>query len=139
VFEFHGWATIRDRASWKNDEEALFTNDPAEQTLSALRKLMQEFEGVSNHVTDLRPANGEWHLWIAGFHNHRDPQVTAFYEAVAALAPGSYGLLYVHDDEADGERELWIPWVMKRGQVSREHDPFLSPRIPTTEDYWAHG
>lgn len=136
MFEFHGWATIRDLASWKDDEEALFTADPSEQTLSDLRNLMGDFESVRNQVIDLRPANGEWHLWIAGFHNHRANRVTAFFEAVAALAPGSYGLLYVQDDEAGDDGNVWIPWVMKRGRVTREKDAFLSPRTPTTEDEW---
>ena len=134
VFEFHGWATITDRASWKSNEQAMFAEDPDPETLEKVRALTSTFDGVSNHVTDLRAANGKWHLWIAGFHNHRDQRVVEFFEAVARTAPGSYGVLYVHDDDADAD--TWIPWVMKRGQIRAEADTFFSPHIPTVEDEW---
>jgi hypothetical protein len=137
MFEFHGWATIRDRGSWESDEQAMFVDDPDPETVGKIRTLMGAFDGVSNHVTDLRQANGEWHLWIAGSHNHCDQRVVEFFGAVARSALGSYGVLYVYDDEAGSNANSWVPWVMKRGQVRAEQDTFLSPHIGTVEDEWA--
>jgi hypothetical protein len=135
MFEFHGWATIHDRASWETEEQGLFANDPDEQTIRAVRNLMCVFDGTANHVTDLRGVNGDWHLWIAGYHNHADSRVLDFYRATAEVAPGSYGVLYVHDDEVPGpDGNRWTAWVMKRGGITREDDTFLSPHIGVVED-----
>jgi Immunity protein 7 len=75
------------------------------------------------------------HLWVAGDHNHHTPDVLTFYEVVAATAPGSYGVLYTHDDE-DGTN-AWTRWVMRRGAVHPETDNSLSPHIGLVEDPWS--
>jgi hypothetical protein len=56
---------------------------------------------------------------------------------VAEKGPGSYGPLYVLDDE-DRNRgknygnEFRI-WMLKRGKVYEKADPFLSPFVPECE------
>ena len=57
---------------------------------------------------------------------------------VAQELPESYGLLYVHDDEADGQANEFRTWRLARGELREMDDPFLSPCIPTPEDRW-HG
>jgi hypothetical protein len=128
MFEFHGWATLRDSAGTED-----LHDDPSAATIAAVRELVAQ-AGGHNRVADLRGANGDWHLWIAGFHNHRQPAITDLFEQVAALAPGSYGLLHIHDDEDPGKDNDWIVWVMRRGRVTQEPDRFLSPHIGAVED-----
>jgi hypothetical protein len=87
--------------------------------------------GVDNETADLRVANGEHHLWLAGCHNHLDPRVVRLYRDIAAAAPGSYGILYTLDDETSGD---WERWVMRRGGVHRRADHELSPHVGQVED-----
>ncbi|MBE2316680.1 hypothetical protein DVA67_011900 [Solirubrobacter sp. CPCC 204708] len=139
MFEYHGWATILDSTG-----EQEFDEDPSRTTLNAVRNAMAN-SGLGNRVAlDVR--NGLWFLAIHGFNNHRNPAVVELFEAVARIAPGSYGILFTHDDEAGlrnfvagpyeaGEHENW--WycrVMKRGRVERHADALLSPHVPTVED-----
>lgn len=130
MFEYHGWATIRDSAGCEDEAE----EDPAKATIASLQQSIRTFDGWSNLTVDLRVANGAWHIWIAGFHNHRQNDVITFFESVARTAPGSFGVLYVLDDEADEDSNQWICWVMSRGSVRREVDRYLSPHIGVVED-----
>lgn len=47
---------------------------------------------------------------------------------------GSYGLLYVHDDEAKINSDVFVVYKLARGKVERTVDTLLSPFIPTVED-----
>ena len=87
--------------------------------------------GVANETLDLRSANGSVHIWLAGSHNHRDEAVTDLFRSIAKAAPGSYGVMYVLDDDVS---YTWERLVMRRGTVSREVDTSLSPHIGVVED-----
>lgn len=124
VYEWHGWATLR-------RTPAVDYDDLDQETLSAVRALLAESGSLINETADLRGANGEWHVWLAGCHNHRTPAIERLFRSIARAAPGSYGILYTFDDEAsDG----WDRWVMRRGSVSRAEDKDLSPHVGTVED-----
>ena len=83
---------------------------------------------------DARLANGDLHLWVAGFRNHRDDVVFEILNRVASIAPGSYGILHVHDDEDTSDPNAWARWVLVRGRVRRELETALSPHIGAVED-----
>jgi hypothetical protein len=87
--------------------------------------------GVANETLDLRSANGSVHVWLAGSHNHQDETVTGLFRSIAEAAPGSYGVMYVLDDDVS---YTWERVVMRRGAVSREVDTSLSPHIGVVED-----
>jgi hypothetical protein len=57
---------------------------------------------------------------------------------VAENLPGSYGLLYVHDDEDIQDEEdnsnTFVVWKITRGKLTQEKDNYLSPCIPVIED-----
>jgi len=129
VIEWHGWATVRVTPENRDTED-----DEEEEVLQEVRRIVAEASGNTNEVLDLRDVNYTRQLWFAGSHNHVATVVPVF-EAIAAAAPGSYGLLYIHDDElpAPANNE-WQVWVMKRGEVHQVPDPFLSPYRPTVED-----
>jgi hypothetical protein len=129
MFEWHGWASIVGSPSIDDGPEAEHLDAEAKQ---AIRELIDAHPARSNEVTDLRSANGELHLWLSGAHNHRvGDHPTALFAAIAAAAPGSYGVLYAIDFDRDN---IWERWVMRRGQVTREVDDSLSPHIPVVED-----
>jgi hypothetical protein len=101
------------------------------QCSQAVRALLAESGSVSNETADLRGANGEGHVWLAGCHNHRTPAIEELFRPIARATPGSYGILYTFDDEAsDG----WDRWVMRRGNVYRAQDEDLSPHVGVVED-----
>jgi len=125
VFEWHGWATLRKTAAVD------YFDDLDEEALAAVRALIARSASTFNETADLRVANGDWHVWLAGRHNHHDTAIVGLFRAIAHAVPGSYGILYTSDDEAwDG----WDRWVMRRGEVHLVRDEDLSPHVGLVED-----
>ena len=76
-------------------------------------------------------------LCLAGLANYRgileDDLINVFRE-IGEKAPGSYGLLYIADDEnVEFDNEFRVGKLV-RGKLEFVFDPFLSPRIPVIED-----
>ncbi|MHA3703126.1 Imm7 family immunity protein [Jatrophihabitans sp. YIM 134969] len=135
MFEWHGWATIRAGAA-SDDDDAV---DAAQRRAEAeVRAMVETFAGDRNEVFDLRNANGELHLWLAGNHNHRHEPAINFFRAVAVAvavavaAPGSYGVLHALDHNFI--TQPWQRWVMLRGRVTREVESALTPHLGRVED-----
>jgi hypothetical protein len=129
MFEFHGWATLRDRATTEDMED-----DPSPHTVGRVRALLTAAPSDFGGVADLRQSNGEWHVWLSGLRNHRQDWVADAFAQIAQIAPGSYGLLHVHDDEARGNEDTWTCWTMLRGGVDATAEERLSPHIGRVED-----
>ena len=129
MFEYHGWITLRSTAEAVDDEPPL-----------RLKEIQDLVNGLAGHgLTDLRQINGEHYIHLGGFTNHRGPQgaqVIGLFAKVGHLAPGSYGLLYVHDDEDPGYELEFRVFRLVRGTVTEHADQHLSPVIPALEDEW---
>jgi hypothetical protein len=128
VFEWHGWATIVASPGTEDDAAAEAHQRDAEARVA---RVIAGAAGAANETLDLRSANGSVHVWLAGSHNHRDEAVTGLFRSIAEAAPGSYGVMYVLDDDVSC---TWERLVMRRGTVSREADTSLSPHIGVAED-----
>lgn len=132
MFEYHGWITVRNSPGEEDDEGAL--PDSVRADVDAQLMELEDGTGLIHRQT----VNGAAQIHLGGFLNHRAGQGNALIETfnhIAALAPGSYGMLYVWDDEdPDGSRNEFQAFVMRRGQVTRQTDSFLSPCIPVIED-----
>jgi hypothetical protein len=81
--------------------------------------------------------NGSAQLHLGGLLNHRRGQGEEMLQAfrrIGEVAPGSYGLLYVHDDEdpAGRENEFQV-FMLRRGKISVDRDRYLSPCIPNID------
>jgi hypothetical protein len=126
MFEWHGWATIRTTPA-----VAEYQDLATDATVIAVTQLVDETEGVFDETVDLRWANGDLHLWLAGCHNRPPLELLSFYEAVAETAPGSYGVLYTLDHDTG---DIWSRYVMARGKVEHEDDESLSPHVGRVED-----
>jgi hypothetical protein len=61
-------------------------------------------------------------------------RVVGLFTEVARRAPGSYGVLHVHDDEDPAHPNSWSRFVIRRGVVRAEVDADLSPHISVVED-----
>ena len=128
MFEFHGWATV-----------SYDTHD----TDSSLQErcwenLLQHLQLLDSDLIQTQRHNGCDSLSISGQHNHRAEYVLDLFRWVASNAPGSYGLLYVRDDEdvhrLGDHSNVFRAWKLCRGSFSEMDDPFLSPCIPVVED-----
>lgn len=133
MFEYHGWVTLRDAPELDDPDRA--GDCLLNSTLSRVRRLI-DLDTVQNdlQVAELSQANAAWHLRLSGYRNHRQQPVIDLWHKVAETAPASYGLLYVQDDEDPQAGNEWVAWTMRRGTVTREKDPFLSPVVPVVED-----
>ncbi|MFF9373826.1 Imm7 family immunity protein [Streptomyces griseoluteus] len=127
MFEYHGWIRVRESAADANDD-------------ARLRRIVDKFklhiaQMDSPYLLDLRWMNGEPFVHLGGYSNHRSsPDVVELFEHVAVVAPGSYGLLHVRDDEDPGHENEVIVLRLVRGMVTQHTEALLSPCVPTVED-----
>ncbi|MFI0515528.1 Imm7 family immunity protein [Streptomyces sp. WSLK1-5] len=127
MFENHGWITVRETATDDDDESRL------RQIVDELRLHIAQMD--SPYLLDLRWMNGEPFIHLGGYSNHRSsPDVVELFEHVAVVAPGSYGLLHVFDDEDPGHENEVRVLRLVRGVVTQHTEALLSPFIPTVED-----
>jgi hypothetical protein len=132
MFEFHGWATLRvDSVDEYGDED--------EKALQAfLSELHQRIETMLiDGAIHVEIRNGLHTLTIFGHNNHRQESVIDLFRWVAMNSRGSYGLLFIHDDEdykrgGDYTNQFRV-WKLALGELEELDDPFLSPYIPTVE------
>ena len=128
MFEIYGWARIAD---------SLTTNQTPIELLDELQKQIDDMRREGWVVGRLdRNLNDSIHaLTIVGSRNHRYAAVVDLFRWIAENAPGSYGLLYVWDDEDNRNdyNNCFRVWRLARGRLEEMDDPFLSPRIPVIE------
>ncbi|WP_030232860.1 MULTISPECIES: Imm7 family immunity protein [unclassified Streptomyces] len=127
MMEYHGWITVRENPADDDDETRL------RQIVDELRLRIARM--ASPYLLDLRWMNGEPFIHLGGCSNHRSsPDVAELFEHVAAIAPGSYGLLHVRDDEDPGHENEVRVLRLVRGTVTWHTEALLSPCVPTLED-----
>jgi hypothetical protein len=133
MFEFHGWATLRATATSPDDG---WQRRQDEAAVEAVKELVDEVADRASFVGGqivVQQVNGEWQVWFHGLRNHRQDWVVSLFTRIAESAPGSYGLLHVHDDEADDDNR-WICWTMLRGQIEASTEERLTPHVGRVED-----
>lgn len=130
MFEYHGWITVRASATADDEEE----EGGLIEIVDGLRRRIEQ--AVDPYLLDLRWMNGEPFAHLGGNANHRSgaEDVIELFAHVGAVAPGSYGLLHIRDDEARGHENDMRVLRLVRGVVSEHTEPLLSPCIPTLED-----
>jgi hypothetical protein len=134
MYEFHGWMTLRETYENRDTDEKVIE--------SIVQEIKLHIKNINwkHGLIDIRPINVEIYLWMVGASNHKPSGIYSpvdFYEYIAKVAPGSYGLLYVLDDEdmANDNYNNFKVYVLARGKLTERKDPFLSPFIPTVETF----
>jgi len=129
MFQFHGWSVLRYHTH-DNDSEI------QEQKLKQLITIISEHD--PEKLVSIRRRNGMDSLFISGMHNHRNDNITEIFKQIGIVMPGSYGILYIQDDEDINEQydnsNCFIVWKLIRGHLIEDKDLFLSPFVPTVED-----
>jgi hypothetical protein len=127
MFEYHGWIALRSTAEALDDEPPL-----------RLREIEALVGELADHaLMDLQPMNGTYYIHLGGNPNRSGPHgraVIGLFAEVGRLAPGSYGLLYVYDDEDPEHMLSFRVHRLVRGTVTEHADHLLSPVVPTLED-----
>ncbi|WP_392563680.1 Imm7 family immunity protein [Orbus wheelerorum] len=131
MVEYYGWISISDSTYESDDNEM---NSILENINSfILTNEMNESLGVIK----IHKVNGLSQLLLSGCRNRLSQEVIDIFELykyIASIAKGSYGLLYLKNDESDDAFNEFEVFVLARGKIRKEKDPFLSPCIPTIED-----
>ena len=127
MLELHGWVTIRE--TYKVDAE--------DHEDIVIGKIKNEIDRLSWFKPQIKALNGEWFMEFTIYANRPNGQtqeVFQLYEKIGELAEGSYGLIYLHDDEDKGKWNEFQVYALSRGLVKEFRDTFLSPFIPIIED-----
>lgn len=134
MFEFHGWVNIKEDDSDDADIEILDAR---------LNELSDQIENEINNtewpnciLRLFRGLNGENHLIMTGFRNHRQNKIIDLFRWIAERQPFSYGLLHVRDDEERGYENVFRVFSMARGKVKESTEELLSPCTPKIEPEW---
>ena len=128
MIELHGWVTIREtyKVTVEEDNEDIIID-----------KIKKEIENLSWFKPQIKALNGEWFLEFSIFSNRKNLQteeVFKLYTRIGELAEGSYGLIYLHDDEDEERANQFQVFSLSKGSVKEFSDFYLSPIIPTIED-----
>lgn len=127
MVEMHGWVTIRDT----------YKVVDTDNTEKVTKILEVEFKTINYLNPEMKWINGECCLQLSLFSNHWNEEcdeMIKIYRIIADKAEGSYGLLYVYNDE---DRELYNEFIiyrLVRGKIEIFNDKLLSPFVPIIED-----
>ena len=129
MIELHGWLCIREMAE---DEDAF--PDGTEETI--MNKIRTIIDGSNAEIT-MQYANGTPFLQTLYCANHRTDEVGEIihiYQHISSVATGSYGMIYLHDDEDTAHFNSFVVYLFRRGHCGMHIDPYFTPCIPTIED-----
>ena len=128
MVELHGWLTIQE---CYGDEDKL-----SQTEIDAIKSEISQI--LSKQVTGItkRHANGGTYLDALFCANHRTAEVDdiiGVFSDVAKAADGSYGVIYLRDDENVMYYNEFQIFVFKQGKCTKFKDDKLSPCIPQIE------
>lgn len=130
MIELHGWLTI------KETYKAVFEEE--DQIDLVIEEIQEEINHLYWFKPEIKAQNGEWYINVSLFANRSNPQVLEVFELfkkIGRIAVGSYGLIYLYDDEdRDGKQNQFQVFSLARGLLKENSDPFLSSIVPTIED-----
>ena len=128
MVELHGWMAVNE---CYGDEDKLDTTE-----LEAIMNKLTDIISKQDNGITLRHANGGTYLDVLHCSNHRTDEIDEIigvFRHAAKAADGSYGLLYLRDDEDTAYCNDFRVYVFKRGQCFEQKDELLSPCIPEIE------
>ncbi|CAM4527531.1 MULTISPECIES: Imm7 family immunity protein [Paenibacillus] len=131
MYQYHGWAVILE-----NTGDGETSNERVNIVFETVKNYIESLK-PSVDVLDVKAINGQYHLWMTGLWN-REPSLkftpVEIMKNVGSIAPGSYGMLYVFNDEHPEYFNEFSVYVLSRGRLEQKYDPFLSPLIPVVAD-----
>lgn len=130
MIELHGWVTIRETYTATFEEE--------EKIDLLVARIKKEIGKLSWFKPEIKAQNGEWYVEFTLFSNRINTQISEVFELfkqIGKLAEGSYGLIYLYNDEdSHGKENQFQVFSLAKGLIKENIDSFLSPIIPMIED-----
>ncbi len=131
MLELHGWLTVYPTYEDEDKhpeikEQAVYQN---------VENLLAQC-GIEQ-MKRLKALDGSWYIDVSYFSNRPDSEsdkIINTFKKIAEVAPGSYGLIYVLDDEDTENSNNFKVLVIKRGKYSWQKDILLSPCMPELYD-----
>ncbi len=128
MVELHSWITVRE--TYEICEDADDT-----KIIQNIKQVIQELRYIDVSV---KVTNGNYYIEFSLYANHFSADVKeylSFFSEIGRIAKGSYGLLYLHNDEDIAHCNEFQVWRLSRGEVRKFDDKILSPFVPTVEDF----
>lgn len=131
MFEFHGWVNILPDDT--DDADIAVLRERKRVLTDELEQKAKEIDWGGDVFTIHRSLNGQDHLVVTGFANHRQTKVIELFRWIASRQPYSYGLLHIRDDAGStgGHENDFRVYAVTRGKVKETTEPLLSPCAPT--------
>lgn len=126
LVEMHGWLSV-----WETyEDEDLLSQYELDEIMQKVKEI------VSENGIELKYVNGVPFVNTLMCSNHRTAEVdniVEVYKSITKTATGSYGMIYIRDDEdAEHYNEFQI-YVFKKGTCTKKTDKDFSPCIPMIE------
>ena len=133
MIELHGWLSIS--ATYKDED--LLQQSEIDSILQAVQDI------ISNSKYEIRLQHINGFSFINSLHcsNHRTQEVDTIietYKQISSVATGSYGMIWIRDDEDKIHYNEFQVYVFKRGKCTKKDDIDFSPCIPVIEDATAN-
>ena len=128
MIELHGWMTIRETFE---DEDLLSPNEP-EMIMQRVKDIIK----ANACGIELQYLNGTAFintLFCSNHHTSEVDDIIETYKIVSKIATGSYGIIYLKDDEDEKHYNEFQIYLFKKGQCTFQVDTNFSPCIPTIE------
>ncbi|MCM1231909.1 MAG: immunity 7 family protein [Ruminococcus flavefaciens] len=127
MVEAHGWITLRETYKAVEDDnvEAL------------LKQINDEIKKIEYPRIQIKVNNGNYYIEFSVYTNHMSGDINdliVFLGTVGKIAEGSYGLLYIRNDEDNRNYNSFTVYRLARGKVQVLQDAMLSPVVPILED-----
>ena len=129
MIELHGWVTIRETYEAKFDEE--------DNIDTVIENINKEIEKLLWFKPYIKVQNGTYFLEFTLFSNRKNSEsqeIFKLYSRIGELASGSYGLIYLYDDEEEEKENQFQVFSLARGRVQELNDVYLSPIVPMIEE-----
>lgn len=128
MIELHGWLKISETFE---DKDLLSPNE-TETVMQRVKDVIQ----ANTCDIKLQYLNGTAFINTLFCSNHRIPTVDEIiktYKSISEIATGSYGIIYLKDDEDDEHFNEFQVYIFKKGQCTYQIDTYFSPCIPAIE------
>lgn len=126
MLEMHCWITIRSHYSLEDDNLD-----------NMIKTINDKIASLSLNKLFIKAINGEYYLDFSLFSNHMAKDAEDLLQLlyfIGEIAIGSYGLLYLHNDEDELKYNQFKVYRLCKGKVTEYDDQLLSPCIPTIEE-----
>ena len=129
MVELHGWLSICETFE---DEDLL-----PQAELEIIKQKIKDIILKNSCGIELKYMNGFPFVNTLFCSSHRTKEVDDIiqtYKSISEIATGSYGIIYVRDDEDEVHYNEFQSYIFKKGRCTYRVDTDFSPCIPVIED-----